>query len=303
MKFPVVLPPSIYCPTCDQPIPIESQRIGAEYFSGIQPSCAACGGSFDWWTVVLTAIHENFLLSAAFAAVGARSTLTVVTLEEPGRVVELRLEEHGVPPSAQILQVGYSPQGGGLFPLEIQGNIPIRHFIPSTLSLYPARLGPGPYRETRVAVLITWVPEAPDDIAWQNLVDAFHAYVQERFRFAVIPANVAVELSLHRLLTTFFERVASKDRVGNFLVDRAGYGDQLNVILPALLRFVPAPRLPDRIRGLLNELRKLRNDIAHSGAPEKPLDRHKTAEYLCAALFGFHYLRLIEPMLVSEPRR
>ena len=53
-------------------------------------------------------------------------------------------------------------------------------------------------------------------------------------------------------------------------------------------------KIPDDIRGQLNRLRDFRNQIAHHGTTDSPLQKEDTAEVLCAALFGFRYIRLIE---------
>lgn len=59
------------------------------------------------------------------------------------------------------------------------------------------------------------------------------------------------------------------------------------------------PQLPGDLRGLLNRLRGLRNDIAHSGTFKNPITRAQAAECLCAAFFGVEYLRMIERLHTS----
>jgi len=44
-------------------------------------------------------------------------------------------------------------------------------------------------------------------------------------------------------------------------------------------------------------LKGLRNDLAHHGKLEEPLNKRQVAEMLCAALFGFHYVRMARSML------
>jgi hypothetical protein len=110
----------------------------------------------------------------------------------------------------------------------------------------------------------------------------------------VIPANVAVEARLSRLLTSFLEQFVSKKRSASFLEEAATYSHQLNVLLPVFAALRGVPQLPDRIQGSLKTLRTYRNDIAHKGAPKKPIQQNDMANCLCAALFAFHYLNLIE---------
>lgn len=183
------------------------------------------------------------------------------------------------------------------------GNQPNRHIIPPALTLYPMPYREEEASETVILASVTWVPRSPGDEAWRNLIDAFHAYAGRRYEAAIVPANVAVESRLSQLLGTFLGRVAGKDRVEAFLETGATYSYQLNVVLPALLSFTKAPQLPAHIRGSLNRLRDLRNDLAHEGHLESPLERDDVARLLCAALFGFHYLNLVRPVLVGPTSR
>ena len=57
------------------------------------------------------------------------------------------------------------------------------------------------------------------------------------------------------------------------------------------------PVLNSEIRGQLNRLRKLRNEIVHDGAPRKEVEPNQAAELICAAVFGFYYARFGENRL------
>lgn len=296
--LPMELGPWLSCPKCGMAFPLDHE-ITQSYFKGDKPNCANCGEVFDWWELILRHIREDGIFLNALAPVGARSTVLEITLR-PTEFAELKMEDHGIPTDARILQIGYTPQGeGGLFPAEFFGNVPPRHLVPHTIRLYPVPIGKGSHTETRVAVMISWVPHTRGDYAWQNLVDAFEAFVAERYETMVIPANVAVESTLGQILSAFLEKSASRDRVKSFLEEGATYGHQLNVILPNMIRIFSLPPLPDHIRGLLNRLRELRNEVAHRGFLEKPPGREEAAQCLCAALFGFHYVNLVRPALTD----
>jgi hypothetical protein len=148
--------------------------------------------------------------------------------------------------------------------------------------------------------MVSWVPHTGGDYAWQNLVHAFEAFMAERYEATVIPANVGVESTLGQILSAFVEKSASRDRVKSFLEDGATYGHQLNVILPNLIRLFHLPPFSAHIRGFLNRLRELRNELAHRGFLEKSLGKEAAAQYLCAALFAFHYINLVRPALTAE---
>ncbi len=122
------------------------------------------------------------------------------------------------------------------------------------------------------------------------------------YQSTILPANVAVESTLSRLLTDFLENTVSKKRAEDFLTNAATYSHQLNVLLPALVKNTSVPLLPDEIRGKLNRLRELRHEMAHKGFIDQILTKDETAECLCAALFGFHYLNLIRPRLIGSEK-
>ncbi len=212
---------------------------------------------------------------------------------EPDKVFELRFADHGVPADARLLVVNYTPQGGPVFPVELHGNRPLRHSIPPVVHLY-GRVFPKPEAEavgtTEIAISVTWVAHGPDAEVWQSLTDAAEAYTNKRLEATVVPANAAVEDSVRSLLTDFFGRfgIPSK-RVGSFLSDGATYSHQLNVLVPALVSVTGAPVLADSIRGALNRLNSLRNDVAHSGRFEAAVTPEQIGECLAAAIFGVHY--------------
>jgi hypothetical protein len=247
-------------------------------------------------------IRENIWPRQVFALIGAQETLTSIKLY-PERSAHLKLSELGIPQDAKVLDINYTAQGsGGLSPVESHGNNPHRfsHEIRHDIVLHPVPFRYGePIGETKVSVLITWVPHTANDEAWQNLINACRAYYTRQYQSAVIPANVAIEARLSRLLTSFLEKFVSKRRTEGFLEDAATYSYQLNVLLPIFAKLKGLPPIPDTIRGHLNKLRDYRNDIAHKGAPEKPLGNEDMANCLCAALFGFHYINLIEAEILK----
>lgn len=288
----------IPCAHCGQPNYIQD-KIFDEYFSEKKEIClnSNCKQSFDWWEAILKAIRENFFLVQALAPIGAQLTIFPIILR-PEEIEKITFSDHGIPPDAEILQVNYFRTAGNLSPLEIHGNTPQRHIIPQKIQLYPRPFPLEIPQESTVNVTVTWIHHTSDDESWHNLVRAFRDYVDGRYEAAVIPANVAVESILSRTMAEFLKKNASRDNVERFLEDGAKYGHQLNVLLPNILSFTKAPPLPEHIRGGLNRLRKLRNQLAHEGKLSEKLKKDEVAELLCASLFGFHYLKLIRLVLL-----
>ena len=300
MKAPIQIPPFVPCPKCQEGLQVE-EKFTIDYFTGATVSCRHCECSLDWWDVILSSIKRNFSFFLAYSAIGAKSLAFSLPLEL-GKRIHLKFSDYGIPSDAKLLYINYTPYtngGSALFPLEIHGGVPIRHLIPNEIFLYPMPVGEGKVgKDCGVSILVTWVPYVGDDESWQNLVDAFEAYGQGRYFAEIIPANVAVESKLSRLFNSFLVKFASKVNVESFLENAATYGHQLNVMLPLVTSTMKLPQLPNHVRGLLNRLRDLRNQLAHDGKLEKPLEQNEAADLVCAALFGFRYLRLIYDKLL-----
>jgi hypothetical protein len=218
---------------------------------------------------------------------------------KPGEVATLDLSECGIPASSRILQLGYTPQGKGLFPLELHGNIPLRHIIPHTIHLY-GRPTDDPEPETEILVSVLWVPASEEEESWNNMILAFEAFHHRAYESVVIPANVAVESKLNRMLSKTLAAVVSNERVDRFLTDAATYGHQLNVLLPFVASIMGLPELPNHIRGILNRLKRNRNELAHTGKLSKTTTERQAAEYICAAFFSFVYINQLDLGLESR---
>jgi len=298
LSKPLRIEPPIACPLCNKLLRYDDTLITLEYFSGSLPTCPECGKTIDWFVAVLRAVrmeHFNFLI---LAPIGVQSFVVRIILK-PGQQYSLDFREYGLPENAKILDINYTPEGGGLFPLEMQGNSPLRDRERHVRSLYPVALlkQSGDASDTKVNVLVTWISHTADDISWQNLVDAFIAYSEGNLNRAIIPANVAIESKLSRLMDNVLRRFAAKRNIEDFLKDAATYSHQLNVLLPLIAHILKVPMLPENIRGQLNRLRGHRHKLAHEGSLTSPVTREDVAELIVAALFSFHYLRLVEDSL------
>lgn len=290
--------PWVRCLSCGAPIQIDDKNFES-FFEGCDIQCPSCVQHVDWWKTALREISENFMLNQAFSLVSARSTIFPILLR-PNQTASYKLTNFGIPPDAKVLYVNYTPQGN-LFPAELHGNVPTAKTSRQEVYLWPVppRNGDTP-EDTKLNIFVTWVPHSQLDDSWKNMIASFEAYVANDYPSCVVPANVAVESSLSITLSSYLPGFVGKDRTKSFLKDAATYSHQLNVILPLLAGLLNLPSLPEHVRGFLNSLRGLRNDIVHLGATEKPLSKEQCAELLCAALFGFQYVLLLRKKLLSE---
>lgn len=293
--------PWITCPQCGSQVPVDAANIIA-YLTDVPLPCSACGEELDWWSVVLRGIEENFLGVQALFFVGAQTTIFTLWLK-PGQRTTYRFSDHGIPLGSKVLYINYTPNGPSdnmLFPLEKHSNVAAPRFRTDEVELYPVPFRDGETSdETRVTVMVSWVPHGGADQSWRNLFDAFEAFVSAQYASMVVPANVAVESSLLRLMAAYLDRFVGKKRTDDFLSNGATYSHQLNILLPIFADLNKLTRLPTHIVGALNRLRGLRNDLAHGGTTDTPLNRKDASEILCGALFGFHYARYLHDRLCS----
>ncbi len=283
--------PWVPCTNCSAPIMVESVYI-EKYFKAEPISCPNCKSEIDWWVTIQQSIREK-KLNLAFSILEAKTNLINLQLV-PEQRTRVKLSENGIPPDARVLYMNYTPQEGGLFPIEIHGNVPHRRIIGDEIWVYPIPISNNnSVSTTKVSVMITWVKHSLNEISLLNITDAFEAYSINQYQDSIIPANVAVESALSKLLSKYISDIVSKKGTDNFLKNTATYSSQLNIVLPLIVATKGLTLLPDNIRGLLNRLRDLRNQIAHEGNTKNELTKTDTADILCAALFGLKYIALI----------
>jgi len=206
------------------------------------------------------------------------------------RAIRLDLYEHGLPKNAVVLDVNFT--GYDLFCHETTGNNRRQRRRDGRLSYsgHTASHVPHAPDESKVSIAVTWVLSSESDFAWNNLVGAFDAYADGDWADAAVPANVAVENRLHQLITQELATSTSQERLKDFLGNAATYSHQLNVLLPYIAKVRGISPMNDKLRGGLNRLRTLRNEIAHRGYSEH-LTKSECASILTAAVFGFRYMK------------
>jgi hypothetical protein len=149
-----------------------------------------------------------------------------------------------------------------------------------------------------VSIWVVWVHH-DNEHSWPYVVSAFEAFIDRHYDRVIVPAQSAVEISLMPLIRELLERHASAAHVKGFMGDRLTFGNAINVVLPFVCGQARLPKLPEQIRTALNKLRKLRNTVVHSGTAGESITAFQAAEGLCAAVFGFEYMRYAKPRLLA----
>jgi hypothetical protein len=305
----------IHCEHCWQAYPITDKAKFADHYfrDNARPQCGDCDSPIDWWASTLKSIKkvETSSIHEICLSIGSRMTVAQIPLVY-GRALNVDFKDFEIPDDALILNVNYNtvirgerPAGAGtLQSVEIYQNPLFRRTNPQGATFYGIPHGDPPYDGQFIHITVTWAPNTANDESSQNLLNAFLYYIDNRNHGAVIAANASVEAKLSRLMAEFLNNAGpAKSKVDGFLKDVATYGHNLNVLLPALLSFTKAPKLPDHIRGALNKVRTLRNNLAHANITYDKISQDDAAEALSAAVFGLHYLNVIEPFLFRKIRK
>lgn len=298
------MPSVVPCPECSTVITVNAQKT-EDYLLGKQLTCESCNTSLDWWKVLSTFVKTNHMFTMALSIIGAQSSTFTIVLE-PETVFTLRFQDFGVPENAKILSINYTPYNcgdSGLFPVELHSNQPRRSrtIIKNEIFLFPKPIkNKLPADSTNVQVWAQWIIPS-DNISWENLVASFECYIDGDFNSAIIPANVAVEAEISPLVAKVLSHSASNGAVKSFLENDATYGHQINILLPFICSAYKLCKLPDKIRGLLNRLRKLRNDLAHDGYVTPSLTQDDTGELLTAAVIAVQYCHLLQRQINATP--
>lgn len=300
-KEVINLNPQAPCLSCHRGMGITVDRL-VGYLKNEPVACPHCAVEVDWFE---TLKQSSSFISIGFGAVGAMLSVIEVRLVPNGTVwVDL---EKSIGANKRLLWIQYTGRGDGkgvVWPIEVHGNDPFR--APrAKFSLFGQVRGEVP-AEPICQIGVTWVEHSPDDSSWTSLVDAFECFHDKDYTAMLVPANVAVESRMGRMLGDLLMKRVSlgKERVERFLQDGATYGHQIDVLLPLIVAMTGAPPLRDRVAAGLKQLRTLRNAIAHRGEPGRKVDQDLAGELLVAALLGVVYVEMLREILlpVVTPR-
>lgn len=279
------------CPNCRHTFP-PLPKTASAFFEAGTVDCRHCSQRVNLWEAALDWMRTSGASSVTLGSFGAEHTSFSFYLK-PNETKELILTDHGIPSAAVLLSIVFTPQGADCFPNVVHANSVPARALNTKMMVFGRPFLSGTAGAPIIAA-ITWVPPSEGSVSWVYLAEAFDAFAARRHWNVILPAYVSFELSLMNLLRPILERVASKNRVSNFMNDGLKSSDALNVLLPLLCDFYGLRPLPDPIRGELNHLRDLRNDFVHDGLERESVTEETTGRLLCAAIFGLEYLRYVK---------
>ena len=285
------------CPNCSYVLP-RLVECAPAYFENGYVTCTHCGKAVELWQAALDrATRLSHIATWAIESLGAAQTSFVMQMET-GKHYQIQLTEYEVPANAKILARRYAAQGGeeGLVTaLEWHPNDPVHRIRGTVLHLLAIPLMEGPVpRKGPVLIRITWIRSGDSD-AWLYLVTAFEAAAACEYAPAMVFAQSAVEISMMPLIESRFQLHAPESKVRRF----TNYDRALNVILPYLCGEAGIAQMPATVHEALDILRDKRNKIIHRGAKVAMITPKDAMEGLCAAAFGFEYMRYVRPVLTK----
>lgn len=282
----------VLCLNCNGFLDFEPSNF-IDFMQKKSTKCPSCQNSINWFDVVKKGIFDNFMENAALGYVGCKNSIFNFVIE-PNTPKELDFENYGIPSNARILFINYTPQDGNLFPIEMHGNTSTLRFKKNKVLLYPRPFhNDEQLMTTTVSVLVSWFVPNDFDNTLLNLLEGFEEYIHGNYLSVFIPANVAIENTIYRVMDEFLKEFASTKKVEEFLTNNATYGHQLSILLPMFLSIKQQEKIPDSMMGNLSRLRRLRNEYAHNGKIENLPSKYEIAEILTSCLFIFHYMQFL----------
>lgn len=271
------------------------------YFNDGFVPCERCGERVDLWQASLDqALRLRNLSDSALISLGARQNWFTL-LMEGGKHYFVDLTQYKIPADAKILSRRYAPQGGELAVTSVEWypNDSTHRFRSTPLSLLAVPLievaeGPQPCTG-KVLIILTWVGSDDSD-AWPYLATAFEFATAREYAPALVFAQSAVEISMMPLIEGRFGLHAPRKKVKGFI----NYGRALNVILPYLRGEARLAPMPEVVLDGLNRLAEKRNRIIHRGTKAAEITPEDCMRGLCAAVFGFQYMRFVEQLFSKK---
>ncbi|THV41936.1 hypothetical protein [Glycomyces buryatensis] len=296
----------LICPECGiaQLVPSRQDFVG--YFESRDWGCVNCAYKVDLWGLLLRWVRNENPLIPGILALGIGRQLIISKQMHPNTDLQVLFEDHGVPEGATILDVvltpvGLSATGPNLWPALRTQRLHLNH-VAHHLSIHPVELkelqgfDSNDPNINQLNILVIWMPP-PSEPEEEPFFSAAKAFTIGDFRGSIIPAQIAVELKINRILSEHYGRFGSKRDVASFLTNGATYGHQLRFLIPSLLKLVGAPQMPEKVEIGLRSLQSCRNKVGHQ---HLKVSRDEAAEMILAAKFGYEYLNIYGPLLTSE---
>lgn len=239
--------------------------------------------------------------NSIYFILGSKQYNGVVEVKEK-QTNRVYLEEMGIPKNSQVLDINFTPQGCGFFPLMLHSNNPRHRLIEkNTIAFYPTEeqdipelpLGVNCHSK-KLVMGVQWVQEI-NDISDMNLLNAIHNYIDNNQIEFIMNCNRAIEIIVGEICFNEFRKDGKKDEVESFLTSSATYGYQIKYLINLICKANSLIQIDKNILNKANTLRKLRNNIAHEGKLKgnNLLSHKEKVEYLAVTILITSILKYI----------
>ena len=186
-------------------------------------------------------------------------------------------------------------------PIHTDNLIPIVTLNPNnpekSLSIYPYKKKPDKAKAVSITITIICIDKKKkDNIITSLLLDAFKYYMEEQYRYAIIAAHNAYELSAK----DFFKRLSKDKQFISTKKSLSNIGSETisNIALkylPLMLSLTKKPFPPTIIIDSITNLTKIRNELMHD-TKISSREQAKLKDYILSALFICKYFELDIPI-------
>ena len=238
-----------------------------------------------------------------FFILGSKQHHGVVKVKEK-QINRVYLEEMGIPKNSQILDIHFSPQGCGFFPLMLHSNNPRHRLIEkNSIAFYPTeeqedipelQLGVN-CQSKKLAILVQWVQEM-NDISDMNLLNAIHNFIDNNQIEFIMNCNRAIEIIVYEICLKEFKKTGKEEDVKNFLKSGVTYGCQIKYLINLIFKSNNLVQIDKSILNKAVTIKNKRDNIAHEGKLKgnSLLSYKEKIEYLAVTILITSILKYIK---------
>ena len=202
------------------------------------------------------------------------------------------------------LDIHFSPQGCGFFPLMLHSNNPRHRLIEkNSIAFYPTeeqedipelQLGVN-CQSKKLAILVQWVQEM-NDISDMNLLNAIHNFIDNNQIEFIMNCNRAIEIIVYEICLKEFKKTGKEEDVKNFLKSGVTYGCQIKYLINLIFKSNNLVQIDKSILNKAVTIKNKRDNIAHEGKLKgnSLLSYKEKIEYLAVTILITSILKYIK---------
>lgn len=312
----------LFCDNCNHELKYSTQVLYDYFKSNLK--CCSCNEKIDLFKIFEKKL-DNDMFGDHYSLVNCKTNSKTFSLQSNQFHILTLSDEIK---DGELLYINYTPYTSdgtnilnSVFPLEMHSNTPQYHIRNNDIHLLGYSMidiiksmvnGGGQIDsgleyseiksempvETNINALYWYVPEKnKKDIKTMLLIDAFKHFYEENYRYCIMSAFTAIEISQ----TNFFNRIfKSKDNSNNenkniesFFKENATFSKQIKILLPFLAKNFNFSMINSKIRDGVLSIKSYRDEIVHSGETKESLKKDNLKNKLISAILICEYYEFI----------